>query len=92
MSGTEAGQALVCPSGWICGVLLVGAFLDFSAGLGGISVLAQLLDEVLDVETVGVVEQTHLRENALYVRVGLLVVGEIPRLVLGHLFLGDSEG
>lgn len=92
MGGTEAGQSLVRPGGWIGGVLLVGALLDLGTRLGGITVLAQLLDEMFDVEACGVVEQTHLGEDALDVRVSLLIVGEVPCLVLSHLFFGDSDG
>lgn len=91
MGSPEAGQSLVRPCGRIGGVLLVRALLHLGTGLGRIAVLAQLLHEVLNVEAVGVAEQAHLGEDALDVRVRLLVIGEVPCLVLGHLFLGDAE-
>lgn len=92
MGSPEAGQTLVCPGSWISGVLLVRALLHFGTGLGRITVLAQLLDKMFDVKSVGIVEQTHFHEDALNVGVSFLVIGEVPRFVLGDLFFGDAQG
>lgn len=90
MGGPEARQTLPGGVHRLRVLRLVGAFRHLGARLGGVTALAQLLHQMLDVEAGRLVEQAHLAEHALDVLVRLLVVGERPGLVLGHLLLGDA--
>lgn len=91
MGRSEAGQSLPCGV-HLFGVLRFGGALGhLGARLGGVTALAQLQHQVINVEALGLVEQAHLGEHARDVAMGLLVVGERPRLVLGDLLLGDVQ-
>lgn len=92
MGGLEALEATESPDGCsIASFVLVGALYNFGSGLGLVTVLSELLNQMLNVESFLVIEQAHLVDDALDVRASLLIVGEVPLLVLGYLSLGDAK-
>lgn len=87
----EAGEATEGPLALvILGGVLVGARLNLGAHLGLVSVaLSELFSQVVYVESGGLVEQSHLVEDALDVAgVSLL---ELPQLELLHLLGGHVQ-
>lgn len=61
--------------------VFVGTLGYFGTHLSLGTVLAQLLDQMFDIESGGIVEQAHLVEDATNVAAGFAVIGEVPFLV-----------
>lgn len=90
MLGLEALEAAEGPLALVVLVgVLVGAGLHLGAHLSLVAGLSQLLHQVVDVEAVRLVEQSHLVEDALDVA-GISVL-ELPLLELLHLLRWDVQ-
>lgn len=90
----EALEATVGPGAGV-GLLLVlvGALLNVRLQGGLVlTALAQLCNQVVDLEALGVLEQLELVEDALDVVAGDLIVGVLEGLVLGNQSLGHLVG
>lgn len=93
MSSLEAVETAECPNALVvlCWIV-VGAFGDFGSDFGLILVLSQLLDQVLNIESFVIGEQSHFLEDAMNVAFGLVILGEVPFLVFVDQLFGDVEG
>lgn len=90
MVGLEALESAERPLALVVlGGVLVRAWLDLGADLSLVAALSQLLHQVVHVEAGGLVEETHLVQDALDVAgVSLL---ELPLLELVDLFSRDVQ-
>lgn len=88
----EALEATECPYTVIIFVwIFVSTFSHFGAHFSLVTVLTQLLDQMIDVEAGGVIEQSHFVQNATHVAPGLFIVWEVPFFVFVDLVFGDVQ-
>lgn len=87
----EALETAECPLALVVlGSVLVRAWLHLCAHIGLVAALSQLLSQVVHVEALRLVEESHLGQNTLNVAsIGVL---KLPLLKLLHLLRGNVQG